>query len=555
MKNINKILLGLFVILGVASCNDDDNFGYNTPEATFEIETPQSGTQIVIDSTNMNNIALTIAWEVTGSDSYSVEFAKASTEFAEPFVGGVTDANTISWTAGELNTFLLETVQIDHSVESAIEVRVKNAEGDYSTVIILLVTPYVVTVNELFINGTFNDFDAATAIPMNMIDFNVFIGTFEVVTGDEFNFIEDNVTGETIWQETEPNSGVLTKFGGLNLSGYAEGTYEVTVELVTMTYTIVELTFPEQLYLVGAGVPEAGWNWDSPVQMTLTSEDIMEVSTELVNDAFRFFTENGNWDSGLNYPYFISEGYTIDPIFEDAMDDSNNFLFTGNPGMYKIIVNGADLTITASELISNARIAVPGNHQGWDPPTAPQLEASNPSSNTDYEGYVWLDGEHKFLAPDANGNFEWGSTDWGDDGSFTGILLDDGEVNCNTSAGYYFIQVNTDALTYSETNYSWAVTGGATALGWPAGPDGTPDQDHDMVYDQMTQTWSVTLDLIADQVKFRANDAWAWNYGDTGPDGFLENGGDNIVVPADGNYTITLDLSVPRAYTYTLTLN
>ena len=74
-------------------------------------------------------------------------------------------------------------------------------------------------------------------------------------------------------------------------------------------------------------------------------------------------------------------------------------------------------------------------------------------------------------------------------------------------------------------------------------------------YNKQTQTFSITIDLTAEEIKFRANDGWDWNYGDTGADGELDNGGDNIVVPEAGNYTVVLDLSNPRAYTYTLTLN
>ena len=76
-----------------------------------------------------------------------------------------------------------------------------------------------------------------------------------------------------------------------------------------------------------------------------------------------------------------------------------------------------------------------------------------------------------------------------------------------------------------------------------------------MTYDAASKTWTLTVDLTAEEIKFRANDGWDWNYGDTGADGSLENGGDNIPVPAAGNYTVVLDLSNPRAYTYTLTLN
>ena len=67
------------------------------------------------------------------------------------------------------------------------------------------------------------------------------------------------------------------------------------------------------------------------------------------------------------------------------------------------------------------QIAVPGNHQGWSPSTAPRLAASG-FGQTDYEGYVALDGEFKFVGPNGSGAYEWGNDDWGDDGTFSGML-------------------------------------------------------------------------------------------------------------------------------------
>jgi len=193
-------------------------------------------------------------------------------------------------------------------------------------------------------------------------------------------------------------------------------------------------------------------------------------------------------------------------------------------------------------------IAVPGNHQGWSPESAPLLAASGPA-NTDYEGYVWLDGEYKFVAPNDDGLFQWGNLDWGDDGTFTGNLVADDEVNCNAeTAGHYFVQANTSDLTYSITAYQWGVIGSATPGGW--------DTDTDMSFDPETGLWSVTMDLVGGmEIKFRANDAWDLNYGDEGPDGTLEPGGANIPIEESGNYTIILDLTSPRNYTYELTLN
>jgi len=192
------------------------------------------------------------------------------------------------------------------------------------------------------------------------------------------------------------------------------------------------------------------------------------------------------------------------------------------------------------------KIAVPGNHQGWDPPTAPLL-ASEAFGATNYEGYVYLDGGHKFIAPDSSGDFNWGNTDWGDDGSSSGVLLEDGESDIITPAGYYYITADTGELTYSETMYNWGLIGSATPDNW--------DSDQDMIYDAASNTWRITLDLSAEEIKFRANDAWDWNYGDTGADALLDLGGDNIAVSAGGNYTVVLDLSNPREYTYSLILN
>ena len=91
--------------------------------------------------------------------------------------------------------------------------------------------------------------------------------------------------------------------------------------------------------------------------------------------------------------------------------------------------------------------------------------------------------------------------------------------------------------------YQWGIIGDATPNAWN-------DPDTDMTYDAGTSTWRITLDLVVGQMKFRANDDWAWNYGDNGADGSLENDGDNIVVDTAGNYTVVLDFSTPRAYTY-----
>lgn len=202
-------------------------------------------------------------------------------------------------------------------------------------------------------------------------------------------------------------------------------------------------------------------------------------------------------------------------------------------------------------------IAVPGAHQGWDPPTAPRL-ASSGFGETDYEGYVWLlhgdtEGTFKFLAPDQTGGFFWGNIDWGDDGTNSGILVEQDEVNCNVATeGYYKVKVNTTDLTYSTEAVSWGIIGGSIpGTGW--------GEDVDMTYDPTTRTHKITIDFVNPAsdggIKFRVNNDWPGNLGDNGADGSLEIDGANIEIPENGNYTVTLDLSKPREYTYSLVKN
>jgi hypothetical protein len=314
------------------------------------------------------------------------------------------------------------------------------------------------------------------------------------------------------------------------------------------------------------------------------------INTPIQGDAFTLnpFEEPTNtaitisWDDA-DYGYQVAVNYTIEFALTGADfangvvvgTTTNNYLVMNTSelnsasvgvGLFPFVEGSIDIRILSdlgpqgslpqySESISVLvtpfttdlpKIAVPGNHQGWNPGTAEQL-SSSAFGATDYEGYVWLDGEYKFLSPDSSGGFDWGTTDWGDDGNFSGILVADDEVNCTATAGYYLLKVDTDALTYTQTPYDWGLIGSATPDGW--------DSDQDMTYDPVTRTWVITLDLTADMIKFRANDEWTWNYGDTGADGSLENAGDDIAVAVAGNYTVVLDLSTPREYTYSLTLN
>jgi hypothetical protein len=158
----------------------------------------------------------------------------------------------------------------------------------------------------------------------------------------------------------------------------------------------------------------------------------------------------------------------------------------------------------------------------------------------------------------TNANFDGDYGDTGTaDGSYSGTIEQEGEVNVGLpagQAGYYRVQVDTEALTYNLTRTEWGIIGNATPGGW--------DNSTPMTYDPATKKWTVIAVMTAQSApdngwKFRANNAWEINLGDTtvnSTDGTLSYGGSNISIAAAGTYRIELDLSNPRAYTYTITL-
>lgn len=205
------------------------------------------------------------------------------------------------------------------------------------------------------------------------------------------------------------------------------------------------------------------------------------------------------------------------------------------------------------------KLWLPGSYQAasgygddWTPTSAPQI-ASSGYGKTDFEGYVYINStsaQFKFT-PAANWDDEFGEAG-ATDGVYTGVLKGKPAKNCGTptaTAAYYLVKADTDPakLTYTLTATAWGIIGSATPGGW--------DNSTAMTYDKDNRVWTITTNLVAGEIKFRANNSWDINYGDDGADKVLEAGGANIAVASAGSYTITLDLSTPRNYKYTATKN
>ncbi|MDX2286495.1 MAG: SusE domain-containing protein [Bacteroidia bacterium] len=205
------------------------------------------------------------------------------------------------------------------------------------------------------------------------------------------------------------------------------------------------------------------------------------------------------------------------------------------------------LTVTPYLVVINyPSLFVPGNYQGWAPDQARKIVSVR--GDQKYEGFVNLaDPSPEFKFTDAP---NWNNKIYGDVGDGTTGNIDPAGNGNNmkvSGPGYYRLKADITAFTWEAVKTSWGLIGSATPNGW--------DADQDMTYDVGTDSWTITLNLVAGEIKFRANDGWDINFGDDGANGLLEYGGANIAVGEAGNYTVTLNLGVGGNYNYVVKKN
>jgi len=188
------------------------------------------------------------------------------------------------------------------------------------------------------------------------------------------------------------------------------------------------------------------------------------------------------------------------------------------------------------------KIYVPGAYQGWNG-TNTKTSLSSVNNDKIYQGHIYFleDNSPFFFTRVPSSTFALRLGDNGGDGTL--------EMNGDTIrpgvAGLYYINVNLNNNTYTMERRTWGIIGDATPDGW--------NSDQDMTWNPATEALEINIDLIAGQIKFRANDDWIVNLGtDTLGSSILIQDGENINI-SGGSYLIRLFLDKPD-YTYEIKL-
>jgi hypothetical protein len=209
------------------------------------------------------------------------------------------------------------------------------------------------------------------------------------------------------------------------------------------------------------------------------------------------------------------------------------------------------VTMNVTPYTAKDFIYLVGAFNGWNAGAAVPMNRS--LSGLKYELYVnFTAGNTQFKIILTPGSW---AGDIGDDPANPGKLIADGEQNMWVwPEGFYKVNVDLSAMTWSTLETTWGVIGGFN--GW----SGDVAMTYDAGYDGGKGAFLATFDITnaPTDFKFRANGGWSLNYGDNGADGSLDEGGSNIAISTNGNYTIALSLvpvGNPQHYTYTITKN
>lgn len=289
----------------------------------------------------------------------------------------------------------------------------------------------------------------------------------------------------------------------------------------TFTWTAADFGYPAGITYTLEYAAE-GTNFAKPITLgTTTGFTIDGITQRTFNNSLLANEFPGGVTSGIEFRVKASVGDEATPIYSSVV---------------------AANVVPFETFVVLPKLQVPGSYQNWDVANNNTVIFSYNSDNV-FDGYAYFN-EAGTMYKYTLGN-SW-DLNWGDSGA-NGSLDEGGDNIIAGNPGVYKLHADINALTHTFELTTWGVIGDATAGGW--------DTDTDMSFDEANGVLTVTLDLIAGKLKFRANDGWTINLGDTDANGSLEQDGTDIIIPEDGNYTVTLKITGVQVYTYTITKN
>lgn len=273
------------------------------------------------------------------------------------------------------------------------------------------------------------------------------------------------------------------------------------------------------------------WDAKSPVWMNKISDGVyqLKVTTTADKNWFKFYAGSNfvsnDWDS-INKGALGCKENGSEEAFGYILYNGDSWGELQTPvipgaGTWIVTLDMNNLTYTVGKPV----LYMAGDANGWD-----QIDVLNGDDGVHFTGYMYLNQNGFKFCTQPN----WDGTNYGADFNTAG---DAANITMTEPAGYYKVDVDLSAKTYTLIPITTiGIIGSASPNGW--------DSDVDMTYvpynaetKELGYWEAKDITLASGEIKFRANDDWAINWG--GDVNALTQGGGNISVDA-GTYDIKL---------------
>lgn len=283
----------------------------------------------------------------------------------------------------------------------------------------------------------------------------------------------------------------------------------------------------EQGYYMLGQVNGNEWDATSPVWMNKISDGVYQLKVTTTADK--------NWFKFYAGSKFVSNDWTSINAGalgckENGSEDAFGFIIYNGDSWGELqtpVIPGAGTWIVTLDMnnltytVQKPILYMAGDANGWK-----HSDVLNSEDGVHYTGYMYLNQNGFKFCTQKN----WDGTNYG--GAFFGESEDN--IMMTQEAGFYQVDVDLSAKTYTLSPFTIGIIGDATPTGW--------DSDTDMTYNPEERCWELKNVTLSDgEMKFRHKNDWSLSWGGE-LDNLTTQNGPNIAVAA-GTYDIKLEVN------------
>ena len=283
----------------------------------------------------------------------------------------------------------------------------------------------------------------------------------------------------------------------------------------------------EQGYYMLGQVNGNEWDATSPVWMNKISDGVYQLKVTTTADQ--------NWFKFYAGSKFVSNDWTSINAGalgckENGSEDAFGFIIYNGDSWGELqtpVIPGAGTWIVTLDMnnltytVQKPILYMAGDANGWK-----HSDVLNSEDGVHYTGYMYLNQNGFKFCTQKN----WNGTNYG--GAFFGESEDN--IMMTQEAGFYQVDVDLSAKTYTLSPFTIGIIGDATPTGW--------DSDTDMTYNPEERCWELKNITLSDgEMKFRHKNDWSLSWGGE-LDNLTTQNGPNIAVAA-GTYDIKLEVN------------